>query len=249
MSIALAAELIKNSQHTVVLTGAGISTPSGIPDFRSNKDGLWNRVNPMEVASLTAFRLHPEKFFAWIQPLLITILQAEPNAAHFALARLEQAGMVHATITQNIDGLHQKAGSNIVYEIHGALDTLTCGACYLQHQADDFVQSFIHNGSIPLCTSCGNILKPNVILFEEQLPIRVWQQSEKAIRECDLLLVAGSSLEVIPVAGLPMGAINAGAKLIIINQSPTYIDERADVLLDKDVAEVIPLIADEILNN
>lgn len=247
MSIEQAADLIRHSRNTVVLTGAGISTPSGIPDFRSNNNGLWNKIDPMEVASLSAFRLQPEKFFNWIRPLVKDILDAEPNAAHLALSRLEKKGFIHSIITQNIDGLHQGAGSATVYEIHGALDTLTCVSCYRNYQTSLFIEPFIEKGEIPTCSDCGNTLKPDAILFGEQLPVKTWQACEKAARTCDVMIVAGSSLEVMPVAGLPMDAISSGAKIIIINQSPTYVDIRAEVVLHDDVANILPKIADEIL--
>lgn len=247
MSIEHAYDLIRNSGNTVVLTGAGISTPSGIPDFRSNNDGLWNNIDPMEVASLSAFRLQPEKFFQWIRPLVKDILDAEPNTAHYALARMEKAGYIHSIITQNIDGLHQRAGSKTIHEIHGALDTLTCVSCYRHYETSLFTEPFIEIGEIPTCPDCGNTLKPDAILFGEQLPVEVWIASEKAARNCEVMIIAGSSLEVMPVAGLPMEAIKAGAKLIIVNQSPTYVDERAEVVLHDDVARILPRIADELI--
>lgn len=247
MSLNKAAELIRNSRSTVVLTGAGISTPSGIPDFRSSNNGLWTKFNPMEVASINSFQLHPERFFDWIRPLANQILKAEPNSAHLALSRLEGSGHIKAIITQNIDGLHQRAGSRVVHEIHGGLSSLTCVSCYHQHEASLFVESFVENGEIPLCPDCGGILKPDVVLFGEELPAATWQASQEAVRNCDVLLAVGSSLEVMPVAGLPMEALNCGARLVIINKSPTYMDERAEVILNDDVAVVLPKIADEIL--
>jgi NAD-dependent deacetylase len=249
MSIERAAELVQRANSAVVLTGAGISTPSGIPDFRSVDNGIWEKANPLEVASLTAFRLHPERFFAWIRPLLKECLAAAPNAAHIALSALEKAGYVKSIITQNIDGLHQKAGSQFVYEIHGSLDTLTCVHCYRVDDAAAYIGPFITSGTIPRCPDCSHILKPDVILFEEQLPINIWQAAKKAIQNCDVLIVAGSSLEVMPVAGLPYDALSNGAKIIIVNNSPTYIDERAAFIFSNDVAEVLPAIAEAVLGH
>jgi NAD-dependent deacetylase len=246
--IQLAAELIRESHHTVVLTGAGISTPSGIPDFRSAGSGLWTRYNPMEVASLSAFRYNPEKFFAWLRNLVLEMAQADPNPAHTALARLEAAGHVHAIITQNIDDLHHRAGSNNVLEVHGSMRTLTCIHCYQKHDAKDFVKAYIEDGDIPRCPDCAHILKPDVVLFEEQLPFRTWQKAQTEANQCELMMVCGSSLEVMPVAGLPVQALDHDARLIIVNQTLTYIDERADVVVRDDVAEVIPRIADEVLS-
>lgn len=243
--IRCAAEIIRKSKHTTVLTGAGISTPSGIPDFRSTKSGLWERYDPFEVASLNAFRYHPEKFYAWMRPLASKIHYAQPNPAHAGLARLEQAGLIETIITQNIDGLHQKAGSKNVIEVHGTLQSLTCVNCYKQHPARKFMDAYLKNGDIPHCTDCQGILKPDVVLFGEQLPIRSWLRAREASKKCDLMLVAGSSLEVLPVAGLPMRAIENGAHLILINQMETYIDVRADIVFYEDVADIIPILTVE----
>lgn len=242
----LAVELLRSSQRGVVLTGAGVSTPSGIPDFRSAGSGLWTRYDPYEVASLSAFRYRPEQFFAWMRPLTLQVLQASPNPAHFALAQLERAGHIQTIITQNIDGLHQRAGSKTVLEIHGSFQTLTCVSCYRKVEATGFIEPYLETGEIPRCPDCRNILKPDTILFEEQLPVRTWLLAEAACQSCDLILVAGSSLEVMPVAGLPMEAISHGAPLIIVNQTPTYIDVRAQAVLHGDVAEIIPRLAEEI---
>jgi NAD-dependent deacetylase len=246
-AIRKAAQLIRSARRVVVLTGAGVSTPSGIPDFRSAGSGLWTRFLPMEVASLTVFRTKPETFFAWLRPLASHMLGANPNPAHLALARLEEAGYIQTIITQNIDGLHHRAGSKSVLEIHGTFNTLTCGSCYHTFPSKDFIQPYLETGAIPRCSICNGVLKPDIILFEEQLPLKIWKKAEKASENCDLMLVAGTSLEVMPSAGLPLKAIEHGARLIIINHMPTYIDVRADLVFHQDVAEVIPLIAEEIL--
>ena len=231
------------------MTGAGVSTPSGIPDFRSKDSGRWERYDPFEVASLNSFRYHPEIFFNWLRSLAGGIMHAQPNPAHSGLASLERAGYICTTITQNIDGLHQRAGSQKVLEVHGGLSTLTCVSCYHQVSADGYNEAYLERGEIPRCADCSSILKPNVVLFGEQLPIRTWLQAQEASKKCDLMIVAGSSLEVLPVAGLPMRAIENGAHLIIINHSKTYLDIRADVVFSEDVAEIIPLIAAEVLSN
>src|SRR5512141_1382467 len=152
-----AAELLRKAKRAVVLTGAGISTPSGIPDFRSEGTGLWSRDEPLEVASLRTFRTAPERFFEWFRPLAGQIYFAQPNAAHIALTQLEQAGHLKTIITQNIDTLHQKAGSTCVVETHGTLNTLTCTNCYQKYDSDRFLKSFIEDGKIPKC-SCNGIL-------------------------------------------------------------------------------------------
>jgi NAD-dependent deacetylase len=243
-----AAVLIRKAERAVVLTGAGISTASGIPDFRSEGTGLWSREEPLEVASLTTFRVAPERFFQWFRPLAGQIFYAEPNAAHLALAQLGEAGHVTTIITQNIDALHQKAGSKCVVETHGTMRTLTCTRCYRKFESELYLKRFINDGTIPTCLQCNGILKPDVILFGEQLPHAAWVQAQRAARQCDLMLVAGSSLEVLPVAGLPMQALDRGAHLIIINNTPTYVNVRADVVIMNDVASIIPEIAKRALH-
>ncbi|MBK9924100.1 MAG: NAD-dependent deacylase [Anaerolineales bacterium] len=235
-----AAELFRRSKRMVVLTGAGISTPSGIPDFRSEGTGLWSRDEPMEVASLSTFRTHPERFFLWFRPLAGRIFNAQPNAAHFAFSELEKAGFPQTIVTQNIDFLHQKAGSKHVIEMHGTLKTSSCTSCYKRFESQICIQPFIDHGTIPVCPNCNGILKPDVILFGEQLPQTAWFEAQSAARQCDLMVVAGSSLEVLPVAGLPMQAVDRGAHLIVINNSPTYINVRADVVIMDDVATILP---------
>ena len=246
MLIKQAAKIIRASKYAVALTGAGISTPSGIPDFRSNNGGLWHRFNPMEVASLSIFRVKPERFYNWFRPLTKQILTAEPNEAHKALAHLETQGKLKSVITQNIDGLHQKSGSGVVLEVHGTIYTLTCVSCYANFPVSQFSDAYINTGAIPHCPNCENILKPDAILFEEQLPQKTWQMVENEIIKCDLLIVVGSSLEVFPVARLPFKIVNQGGKLIIINKQETYIDSRADVVLHRDAAEILPLIVNRV---
>lgn len=247
-SLQKAANLISNAKFAVALTGAGSSTPSGIPDFRSSGSGLWTRYSPMEVASLTAFREHPERFYEWLRPFVSHLLSAEPNAAHLALAELEKNKYIKTIITQNIDGLQQRAGSTNVLQVHGTLESLTCIGCYKQVSSNKYSAPYIERGEIPFCESCGNYLKPDVVLFEEQLPAQIWLKARQAAKACDLMIVAGTSLVVSPVAQLPEKAHNKGARIIIINRSPTYMDKHADVLLRGDVAKIIPAIADEVLH-
>ncbi|MCC7117240.1 MAG: NAD-dependent deacylase [Anaerolineales bacterium] len=247
-AIEFAADLIRQSKRAVALTGAGLSTPSGIPDFRSEGTGLWAHDEPLDVASLQTFRTAPEKFFAWFRPLAGQIYHAQPNVAHLALAALEKAGKLVSIITQNIDLLHQKAGSNSVIETHGSLQTLTCTQCYQRVNAEPYVDAFIETGDLPHCSTCGGVLKPDVILFGEQLPQAAWMKAQTAARQCDLMIVIGSSLEVLPVAGLPMQALERGAHLAIVNHTPTYLNVRADVVFDQDVSLVIPAIVEKVLN-
>jgi NAD-dependent deacetylase len=242
-----AASFFKEANSVISLTGAGISTPSGIPDFRSEGSGLWRRYSPWDVASLTAFRHNPKRFFDWLRPFATQILSAHPNPAHVALSQLEEAGYMNVVITQNIDGLHHKAGSKNVLEVHGSFKTLTCIGCFNQYSSVEYFEPYIQSGQIPYCSDCNKILKPDVILIEEQLPIRTWLKAEDASRRCDLILVAGTSLEVTPVAMLPMYAVENNASLIVVNKTATYIDERADIIIKGDVAEILPRLASEVI--
>jgi NAD-dependent deacetylase len=245
--IEFSTELFRKAKRVVVLTGAGISTPSGIPDFRSEGSGLWSRDEPLEVASMQTFRTHPEKFYSWYRPLARQIFEAVPNAAHQALAQLEKAGYLHSILTQNIDMLHQKAGTMHVVELHGTLRTLSCTQCFQQVEAMPYLKPFVEQGILPHCPHCGSLLKPDVILFGEQLPQQAWLEAQRESRTCDLMLVAGSSLEVMPVAGLPMQALDRGAHLVIINNSPTYLNVRADAAIQQNVSDIIPAIAEQVL--
>jgi NAD-dependent deacetylase len=241
-AIQLSAELIQQSKNTVIFTGAGISTPSGIPDFRSPGSGLWNQVNPFEVASLSSFRLHPEKFYAWFKPLAVSSCNAVPNPAHLTLAKWQKAGKINTIITQNIDGLHQKAGAIDVIELHGSFDTLECIKCKQQTDFPGNVGNWWENDQLPICPSCGQVLKPGIILFEEALPVNAWEQAQIACEEADLMIVVGSSLEVMPAGELPMVAIRQHAKIIIINFTPTYLDSYAQSINRMDAAITLPRI-------
>ncbi len=239
--IEYAVELIANSRYLVALTGAGISTPSGIPDFRSPGSGVWEKTDP-SVATLSSFRHDPRAFYDWIRPLVRLMLDARPNPAHIALARLEEMGLLKELITQNIDTLHHKAGSKIVHEVHGHIRDATCIRCYSVYPSDEFMDTFLETGAVPKCPRCGGTLKPNVILFGEQLPMGPFLAAKKAAQKCDVMLVAGSSLEVAPAGQLPLMATVNGAKLIIINLAATYMDEAAELVIRGDVAEVLPRI-------
>lgn len=243
-NIRKAADLLKNAQYGVALTGAGISTPSGIPDFRSADSGVWNHVNPFEVASLPGFLAKPEAFYNWLRPLAGTVLNAKPNPAHTALADLERKGRIQCVITQNIDMLHTRAGSRHVLEVHGHLREATCMRCYKVYRADPFIDEFMTTGAIPHCPSCAGVLKPNVILFGEALPEREFAAAKEATNRCDVMLVAGSSLEVAPINDFPIQTLEHEASLILVNFDKTYVDSRAKVVIHGDVARVLPQIAD-----
>lgn len=245
-SITAAAKLISNSRHLVIFTGAGFSTPSGIPDFRSQSTGLWQKTDPMEVASATAFFHYPEKFYDWLRPLLTTSQAAQPNPAHLALTRLEHLQLALTVITQNIDGLHQKAGSTSVIELHGSMQTFDCPACHRRIIETTRAIDEILNESMPRCDHCGSIIKPSIVLFEETLPVSAWEQAETEMKKADVLLIAGTSLEVTPAASLPYIAYRHGCKLIIINLSPTFLDNQAAIVIAGDVAQVLPAIINKV---
>jgi NAD-dependent deacetylase len=238
-----AARMIIESNYAVALTGAGVSTPSGIPDFRSPGSGLWEKFDPMAVASIFTFRLRPQAFYEWGRPLAKTILEAKPNPAHYALARLEEMGFLKALITQNIDGLHQKAGSVRVIELHGHLREATCINCSRVVPSQGLIERFIEEGLVPKC-DCGGILKPNVVLFGERLPMWVLLEAWGEAERCDLMIVAGSSLEVAPASELPFVALRNAAGIIVVNYQRTRLDKIADVVIHDDVAEVLPDITD-----
>jgi NAD-dependent deacetylase len=241
-----ASQLLSVSRHAIALTGAGISTPSGIPDFRSPTSGLWSKVNPFEVASLQGFRYRPEAFYEWIRPLATTILTSEPNPAHYALAQLETMGILKGVITQNIDLLHSRAGSRNIYEVHGHIREATCIQCFKVYPCEGILHSFLadEQRQVPRCPACNGVLKPNVVLFGEQLPARVLMAAQHKARQADLMLVAGSSLEVYPVADMPRIVKHNGGKLILVNLSQTEYDRVADVVIQGDVAEVLPQLVE-----
>jgi NAD-dependent deacetylase len=243
LHIRQACKLVQQSSYTVVLTGAGLSTPSGIPDFRSPSSGLWNLLNPMIAASIWGFHDNPERFYRWFTPLARKIHAARPNAAHWALAYLEQAGLVQLLVTQNIDGLHQQAGSTGVVELHGHLRSATCLSCRQQCTADD-VWPQVEAGEIVTCVACGGLVKPDAILFGEPLVYEHLKLAQEAALRCDVLIAAGSSLEVEPAADLPHLAKRRGARIILINHQPTVADSVADVLIREDVASVLPQLTE-----
>jgi NAD-dependent deacetylase len=235
-----AAQIIQSSHQGVVFTGAGLSVPSGIPDFRSASTGLWNRFDPMEVASLSAFRYNSDAFFNWLEPLVSKILATQPNPAHAAIAKFQENGFFQTVITQNIDGFHQKAGSTNVVELHGSLDEMVCPTCCGRYPMAGFINSWLEKHNLPRCPVCKCLLKPDIVLYEELLPPDAWELAEFACDNADVMLVAGTSLEVMPASGLPYRCVQNRAKMIIVNLSPTPLDVMADVLLPVDVATALP---------
>jgi NAD-dependent deacetylase len=241
--IAQAIDFLQDARQVVALTGAGISTPSGIPDFRSPKAGLWEDVDLMEVASIAAFRRHPERFYEWLRPLATTITEAAPNAAHYALAALEHRGPLRGVITQNIDLLHSRAGSRSVLEVHGHMREAVCVTCHFVAEAGPLLQDFMAHGRLPRCPRCHHVMKPNVVLFGELLPWQALKKAQHLSRTSDLMLVVGTSLEVAPAGDLPEMAKHHGARVIIINRAETHMDGMADLVIHGDVAEVLPELA------
>jgi NAD-dependent deacetylase len=223
------AVLVRERGPAVVLTGAGMSTESGIPDFRS-ATGIWAEVDPFEVASIEAFHRDPLRVWRWYGTRIGGLLAAEPNAGHEALAALERAGHVRAVVTQNIDLLHTRAGSGDVVEVHGSIRRFPCLSCGGEESLDA-VLAQLEIREAPLCPACGAILKPGVVMFGELLPAAAMERAERLAREASLLIVVGSSLQVWPVAGLPSETTGAGGALAIVNLEETPYDALAEVVV------------------
>jgi len=234
VSAELLAQLIRDNQPCVVLTGAGVSTESGIPDFRS-ADGIWARYDPMEYATIGAFRRDPVKVWDFYARRLGVLQAARPNAAHLALARLEEGGWVEAVVTQNVDRLHELAGSRDVVEVHGSLRTASCLECGHVESFERVVELL----PTPRCERCGAVLKPDVVMFGELLPGAAIERAFALARDAGLMLVVGSSLEVHPVASLPEETLAAGGKLAIVNRGETPWDRRATLVVDGSAGDVL----------
>ena len=237
-----AAELIKKSDYIVAFTGAGISVESGIPDFRS-PGGLWEKFNPMEYAEYSTFLTHPEKYWTMHKELRDIVINAEPNPAHKALAILEhEYNKLKAVVTQNVDFLHSRAGNTKVFEIHGSTQTSHCLSCNKEFYYTE-VEEFLDKGQLPpRCPQCNGLIKTNTVLFGEQLPYNVLEQSREEIMSADLLIVIGSSLTVYPAAALPSIAVQSGARLLIVNKEITPMDTYADVAIQGMAGVIMPRI-------
>ncbi len=237
MSIEALAELVRDCRPCVVLTGAGISTESGIPDFRS-PSGIWARYDPMEYATIQAFLADPVKVWDFYGKRLAVLRNAQPNAGHHALAELERRGFVRAVITQNIDRLHELAGTQELVEVHGSIRTSSCLDCGYVARFDEVV-ALLEHAPAPACPRCTRILKPDVVMFGELLPEEAIERAFELAEEARLLLVVGSSLEVYPVAGLPEATLTAGGKVAIVNRTSTSYDRRAAVTIDAGAGETL----------
>jgi len=238
VSVERLAELVRGERPCVVLTGAGVSTESGIPDFRS-PEGIWRRYDPMEVATIDAFLADPVKVWDFYAKRIEALRDAEPNDGHRALAELEERGWVHAVITQNIDRLHARAGSRDVVEVHGSIASSSCLDCGAVVPLEDVVALL----PVPRCPTCERVLKPDVVMFGELLPDAAIERAKRLATEAGLLLVVGSSLEVYPVAGLPLETLGNGGALAIVNRGSTPYDREAVLTLDGSAAETLRALA------
>lgn len=241
-SIAEVAGLIVQSRRIVVFTGAGISTESGIPDFRG-PDGLWTKVDPSDFTyqKFVADREVRRRIWQMNATMGFTSEGVEPNLAHRAVAELEKLGRLDCVITQNVDGLHQKAGSSEakVIQLHGNMQWVKCIDCGARHRSEE-VRQWINSGiEVPECLQCGGILKPDAVFFGEAMPLRETAEAEKRSSSCDLCIVIGSTLAVYPAGLMPRYAVNAGAKLVIINDGETELDDVAHVRISARAGEVM----------
>jgi NAD-dependent protein deacetylase/lipoamidase len=231
------AELLRDSRCAVVLTGAGVSVPSGIPDFRSPGSGLWENVDPMEVAHIDAWRRDPDRFWQFYGDRFASLYDKQPNEAHLALAELERRGLVRGVITQNVDRLHRKAGSTRLIEVHGSIEYSVCMDCRGKMSLESVMEQLRSTGGAPECPSCVSPLKPDVVLFGELLPEAAMSEAQALALEADLMVCVGSSLEVYPVAGLPAITHGGGGRIALVTQGPTPYDSDAEVKLEGDVVD------------
>jgi NAD-dependent protein deacetylase/lipoamidase len=231
------ARLLKESRKTIALTGAGVSTESGIPDFRS-RGGLWSRFDPMEYGTLGAFKRDPEKVWTMLAELM-TLVDARPNGGHYAMAKMEESGILAGIITQNIDSLHQKGGSKRVVEYHGSLDSFTCLQCQCSYPLAEVRKLDLP----PCCCRCGGFLKPDIVFFDEQIPPSALSETRDLIHHADLLLVAGTSCQVMPAATIPATLLAQGGKIIEVNREPV-LTSQAEVVLEGSFAGLMSRLAD-----
>jgi NAD-dependent deacetylase len=244
VSVERLAELVRERAPIVVLTGAGISTESGIPDFRS-PTGIWSEYDPQEYATIDAFLADPEKVWRFYALRFHALTEAEPNAGHLALAELERAGLVRAVVTQNIDLLHDRAGSREVVEVHGSIRTSSCRRCGMRYPLDEMLV-LIEDTGAPRCADCAEVLKPDVVFFGELLPAGAIDRAYELARSAGLLLVVGSGLEVWPVSMLPDETVRAGGQVAIVNRGPTTFDDEAALKIDGGAGETLAALVSEL---
>jgi NAD-dependent deacetylase len=239
--------MLREAQSALVLTGAGVSVPSGIPDFRSPGTGIWEKVNPMEVAHIDAFRRQPDRFWQFYGERFASLVEKEPNPAHHAIAELERRGLIRGVVTQNVDRLHRRAGSSNVIEVHGSIEWSVCPECGGRVSLDRVIEVLAEHPGAPECTACIAPLKPDVVLFGELLPEAAIARATQLAAQAGVLLVVGSSLEVYPVAGLPLETLAAGGALALVNRGGTQFDSRASVTIDAGAGETLRALADALL--
>jgi NAD-dependent deacetylase len=230
-------DLFKNANRVSVLSGAGVSTESGIPDFRSPEGGLWTKF-PEYIVDINYFKVHPLDFYNFISESLMEIFNAVPSFSHYFLAKYEKDGKIQAVITQNIDSLHQKAGSKNVLELHGNMTLCKCLECGKNFKTADILERFKIDKKVPYC-DCGGLIKPDVVFFGEMLSPGVMSMAYDFIKQSDLFIVLGSSLLVAPASFLPESAVCSGCKLVIINNQKTPLDGLADVIINDRISEVL----------
>jgi NAD-dependent deacetylase len=235
------AELIRESGCTVALTGAGVSVPSGIPDFRTPETGLWANVDPMEVAHIDVFERDPARFWSYYRPRFQSLGDKRPNRAHEALAELERRGLLEGVITQNIDRLHRAGGSRNVVEVHGSIETSSCTRCAVSYEIEEVEDLFDADG-VAICSGCGGAVKPDVVLFGELLPESAMVLAHDLAERAELMICVGSSLAVHPVAGLPQLSLERGGRLAIVTKGATPYDGDAELKLDGEVEEELEAV-------
>jgi NAD-dependent deacetylase len=238
------ADLLRERGPAVVLTGAGISTESGIPDFRS-PTGIWAKYDPQEYATIEAFRADPVKVWSFYSLRFRALTEAAPNTGHLALAELERIGHVSAVVTQNIDLLHERAGSRDVVEVHGSIRTTTCPGCGARYGVDEVLR-LLERAPEPRCRECGAVPKPDVVFFGELLPEAAIDRAYELARSTRLLVVVGSGLEVWPVSQLPEETRRGGGVVAIVNRGPTTFDDRAVVKIDGGAGETLSALVEEL---
>ena len=236
-------DLVLSSSNAVAMTGAGISTESGIPDYRSPGTGLWEKMD-QSVVSLDGFREDPTRYYDYSLELYPIRRAAKPNPAHYLLAELERRDHLKGVITQNVDGLHQDAGSDRVHELHGSLRQAVCIDCNVLQLMDEAMERVISGQNPPLCTECGGVLKPNAVFFGEALPRMPWERSVELSEKADLFIAIGSSLLVSPANALPDIAIRGGSKIVVLNNTPTPFDGEAEVVVREKIGEFSSVVLD-----
>jgi len=243
------AELIRNSENIVILTGAGMSTESGIADFRSPNTGLWEKVDPYEFGSINSYVANTGKNLKFMLEMGMNIFRAKPNKGHKTITKLQKMGKLKGVITQNIDGLHQKAHTKNIIELHGTANEARCIRCHKVFPITTMINQVIQGNYSPSCKLCNGLLKPNAIFFGEPLLSETLINADKMIEDCDLMIVLGSSLLVYPAAHYPDKARSLGAKLVIINIQETHIDDYAEVVIHDKIGEVFPRIVAKLKNS